>query len=317
MGRARLHRAAGLLVGPDEGVTMSDARPVAMIGLGIMGSAMSRNLIEAGFTVYGVDPAPAARQTFREMGGRLVETAAEAAARADILLTCLPSAAALHAVVDDLAAAPPGDRVLAETSTLTLADKEQARDALAALGITMLDCPLSGSGSQAKTRDVLVYGSGPVEAWNRCLPVFHGFSRGPHHLGVFGNGSRMKYVANLLVAIHTVAAGEAFALARKAGLDPAQMFEVVADGAGGSRAMQVRGGMLIADRYRPVETMPLDLWRKDLKVIAEFATEVGCPTPMFAACSALFQAAIASGYGDQDTAAVALVSEGLAGLGRK
>ena len=93
----------------------------------------------------------------------------------------------------------------------------------------------------------------------RCLPVFHGFSRAPHYLGPFGNGSKMKYVANLLVAIHTAAAGEAFAMARKVGLDPAQMFEVVADGAGGSRALQVRGEMLIADNYTQIRTMPLEL----------------------------------------------------------
>lgn len=293
---------------------MAATTPVAMIGLGIMGSAMSRNMIEAGFTVHGADPSPAAQASFTGMGGRYFPSAAAAAADCEIVLTCLPSAAALHAVVADLATMPRGDRVLAETSTLTLDDKEKARRDLQAIGITMLDCPLSGSGSQAKTRDVLVYGSGPEDAWERCLPVMHGFSRGPHHLGAFGNGSKMKFVANLLVAIHTVAAGEAFALARKAGLDPAQMFEVVADGAGGSRALQVRGNMLIADRYTPVETMPLDLWRKDLKVIADFATAIGCPTPMFAACSPLFQAAVASGYGDQDTAAVALVSEALAGL---
>ena len=81
----------------------------------------------------------------------------------------------------------------------------------------------------------------------------------------------MKFVANLLVAIHTAAAGEAFALARKAGLDPAQMFEIVADGAGGSRALQVRGEMLIADNYLPIHTMPLELWRKDMQIIADFA----------------------------------------------
>ncbi|MGE0717977.1 MAG: NAD(P)-dependent oxidoreductase [Alphaproteobacteria bacterium] len=293
----------------------SVAPPVAMIGLGIMGSAMSRNMIAAGLTVHGYDPVPAAREAFAAMGGQLAASAAEAAARAEIILTCLPSAAALHAVVADLASMPKGDRVLAETSTLTLDDKEKARADLERLGIVMLDCPLSGSGSQAKTRDVLVYGSGPVDAWERCLPVMRGFSRGPHHLGAFGNGSKMKYVANLLVAIHTVAAGEAFALARKCGLDPAQMFQVVADGAGGSRALQVRGDMLIADRYEPVETMPLDLWRKDLKVIGDFATAEGCPTPLFAAASQLFASAIASGWGRLDTAAVALVSERMAGLG--
>ncbi|BBK43489.1 3-hydroxyisobutyrate dehydrogenase [Allostella vacuolata] len=291
--------------------------PVAMIGLGIMGSAMSRNLIADGFSVHGYDPEPAARAAFEEMGGQLAASAAEAATEAEVILTCLPSAAALDAVIADLAALPPGDRILAETSTLALDDKERAQRDLAAIGIAMLDCPLSGSGSQAKTRDVLVYGSGPRDAWERCLTVFHGFSRAPHYLGVFGNGSRMKYVANLLVAIHTVAAGEAFALARKAGLDPAQMFEVVADGAGGSRALQVRGNMLIADRYLPVETMPLDLWRKDLRVIADFASTLGCPTPMFAACAPLFQAAVASGYGNQDTAAVALVLETMAGLNRE
>ena len=156
-----------------------------------------------------------------------------------------------------LAGAPGAERVLAETSTFPLEDKSAAETALRAAGIVMLDCPLSGSGSQALVRDVLVYASGPRDAYERCLPVFQGFSRAPHYVGAFGNGSKMKYVANLLVAIHTVAAGEAFALARKAGLDPAQMFEVVVDGAGGSSAMRTRGPMLIADRYLPIRTMPL------------------------------------------------------------
>ena len=126
----------------------------------------------------------------------------------------------------------------------------------------------------------------------------------------------MKYVANLLVAIHTVAAAEAFALARKAGLDPAQMFEVVSDGAGGSSALKTRGPMLISDTYVPIRTMPLDLWRKDLRIIAEFTNALSCPTPMFSAAVPLFNAAIASGYGNQDTAAVCLVLETMAGLER-
>jgi 3-hydroxyisobutyrate dehydrogenase-like beta-hydroxyacid dehydrogenase len=178
----------------------------------------------------------------------------------------------------------------------------------------MLDCPLSGSGSQAKVRDVLVYASGERADYDRCLPIFEGFSRAPHYLGAFGNGSKMKFVANLLVAIHTAAAGEAFALARKCGLDPAQMFDVVSDGAGGSRALSVRGKMLIDDRYLPVQTMPLDLWRKDMSVISEFAATLACPTPMFSATVPLFNAAVASGFGQQDTAAVCAVIEQMAGL---
>jgi 3-hydroxyisobutyrate dehydrogenase-like beta-hydroxyacid dehydrogenase len=287
---------------------------VGMIGLGIMGSAMSRNLIKAGLTVIGYDVLPKAVDAFVALGGQAATSAGEVGSRAELVITSLPSAKALFNVVAELKVLPRGDRIVAETSTFTLEDKAAAQAQLAEAGIVMLDCPLSGSGVQAWERDVLVYGSGPRDAYDRFLPVFNGFSRAPHHLGAFGNGSKMKYVANLMVAVHTVVAGEAFALARKAGLDPAQMFAVVSDGAAGSRALDVRGEMLIADTYLPIRTMPLELWRKDMRVIADFANALACPTPMFSAAVPLFNAAVASGYGDHDTAAVCAVIEAMAGL---
>jgi putative dehydrogenase len=287
---------------------------VGMIGLGIMGSAMSKNLIAAGFIVIGYDISARAVGAFKALGGTPVASAAEVGRAASILITSLPSAKALFDVVGELESLPRGDRIVVETSTFTLEDKLMAQAKLAEVGIAMLDCPLSGSGSQALVRDVLVYGSGDKAHYDRCLPVFQGFSRAPHYLGVFGNGSKMKYVANLMVAVHTVVAGEAFTLARKAGLDPAQMFAVVSDGAAGSRALDVRGEMLISDTYLPIRTMPLELWRKDMRVIADFANSLACPTPMFSAAVPLFNAAVASGFGDQDTAAVATVIEAMAGL---
>jgi len=295
-------------------VSEKSKQSVGMIGLGIMGSAMSKNLLEAGFTVVGYDVADPALARFTGIGGRVARTVSEVAAEADVLITSLPSTTALRDVIRELKGAARAELILAETSTFPLDAKISARQELEGIGIVMLDCPLSGSGSQALVRDVLVYGSGAKEAYERCLPVFHGFSRAPHYLGPFGNGSKMKYVANLLVAIHTAAAGEAFAMARKVGLDPGQMFEVVADGAGGSRALQVRGEMLIADRYTPIRTMPLELWRKDMQIISDFANAMTCPTPMFSAAVPLFNAAVASGYGDQDTAAVCAVLERMAGL---
>jgi putative dehydrogenase len=287
---------------------------VGMIGLGIMGSAMSKNLIKAGFSVIGYDVLPKAVDAFVTGGGKAAKSVGDVGSSAEILITSLPSATALFEVVRELAALPPAERIVAETSTFTLDDKSTAQRRLAEAGIVMLDCPLSGSGVQALERDVLVYGSGPKEAYDRCLPAFNAFSRAPHFLGLFGNGSKMKYVANLMVAVHTVVAGEAFTLARKAGLDPAQMFAVVSDGAAGSRVLDVRGEMLIADSYLPIRTMPLELWRKDMRVIADFANSLACPTPMFSAAVPLFNAAVASGYGDQDTAAVAAVIEAMAGL---
>ena len=287
---------------------------VGMIGLGIMGSAMSGHLIAAGYPVIGYDIAAPALAALRERGGAAARSVSEVAEKAATLITSLPSPNALHDVAAELAATARKNRVLVETSTLSLGDKLAAAEVLRGANVMMLDCPLSGSGSQARARDVLVYASGDRSAYDQCLPVLRVFSRAPYYLGAFGNGSKMKYVANLLVAIHTAAAGEAFALARKAGLDPAQMFEVVSNGAGGSSALKTRGEMLIADEYLPIRTMPLDLWRKDLSVITEFAASLRAPTPMFAAAVALFNAAIASGLGEQDTAAVALVLERMAAL---
>ncbi len=292
----------------------SRERTVGVIGLGIMGSAMSKNLVAAGFAVVGYDVLSSACEALSKVGGKPVGSSTEVGVAADIVITSLPSPQALVTVVAELEQLPRADRIVAETSTFRLEDKEAARERLADAGTIMLDCPLSGSGTQALERDVLVYGSGDRAAYDCCLSVFEGFSRAPHYLGPFGNGSKMKYVANLMVAVHTAVAGEAFALARKAGLDPQQVFDVVRDGAAGSRVLDVRGSLLVADDYRTIKTMPLELWRKDMRVIADFANALNCPTPMFSAAGPLFNAAVASGFGDQDTAAVAAVIEAMAGL---
>ena len=203
---------------------------------------------------------------------------------------------------------------MAETSTLALADKQTAFDKLHAAGVIMLDCPLSGSANRAALRDVLVYASGDKAAYDRALPVFEGFSRSPFYVGPFGNGSKLKYIANHLVAIHTVAAGEAFALARKAGLDPATTYDVIIGGAGGSRAMEARREMLITNAYLPVRTASIELFGKDLEVIGAFADGVECPLPLFSATLPLYKSAIAQGMGEKDMAVVSALLQQMAGL---
>jgi 3-hydroxyisobutyrate dehydrogenase-like beta-hydroxyacid dehydrogenase len=137
------------------------------------------------------------------------------------------------------------------------------------------------------------------------------FARAHHYVGAFGAGSKMKFVANLLVAIHNVAAAEALVLAMKAGLDPAMVVKVVGDGAGSSRMLQVRGPMMVKGDYSEA-MMKLDTWQKDMTIIADFAREVGCQTPLFSASAPLFAAAIAMGHHADDTAAVCAVLEKMA-----
>jgi 3-hydroxyisobutyrate dehydrogenase-like beta-hydroxyacid dehydrogenase len=126
----------------------------------------------------------------------------------------------------------------------------------------------------------------------------------------------MKFVANHLVAIHNVAAAEAMVLAMKAGLDPEQTVEVVASGAGTSRVFELRAPMMAANNYLPA-TMRSTTWKKDLAVIGEFASDVGCPTPLFGLAATLHAATLAMGHGAEDSAAVCAALETMAGLERK
>jgi 3-hydroxyisobutyrate dehydrogenase-like beta-hydroxyacid dehydrogenase len=202
-----------------------------------------------------------------------------------------------------------------ETSTLPIDEKERARQTLAKKGIVLLDCPLSGTGAQARTKDLVVYASGDRKAYAKAEPFMPGFSRAHHYLGEFGNGSKMKFVANLMVAIHNVSAAEAFVLGMKAGLPPETIFKVQADSAGSSRMFQVRGPMMVAGKYDEA-TMKNELWQKDMKIIGEFAAKLGVPTPLFNASAAIYNATLSQGYGKADTAAVCAVLEAMAGIKR-
>jgi 3-hydroxyisobutyrate dehydrogenase-like beta-hydroxyacid dehydrogenase len=283
---------------------------VGVIGLGIMGSAMSANLVKAGFEVQGYDIVAARRAALRRAGGKPVSSLA--AIKAEVLITSLPSADALHAVAQQL----KRRAIVVETSTLPIEDKEKARDTLKRKGITLLDCPLSGTGAQARTGDLVVFGSGDKKSFHAVISVLQGFSRAQHYVGPFGNGSKMKYVANLMVAIHNVSAAEAFVLGMKAGLSPRAIFDVQANGAGTSRMFQVRGPMMVKGRYDDV-TMKNEVWQKDMKIIGEFAAGLGAPTPLFNASAAVYSAAMALGYAKQDTGAVCAVMEAMAGIRRR
>jgi len=282
---------------------------VGMVGLGIMGSAMAANLVRGGFEVVGYDPLPACRARHKKNGGIVAKSVAEVAGSADIIITSLPSAKVLALVASEIAAAKNPKHVVVETSTLPIPIKEAARKSLAKARATLLDCPLSGTGAQARTKDLVVYASGPSAAIRKCVPVFEGFSRGHYDLGRFGNGSKMKFAANLLVAIHNVSAAEAVILARKSGLNAALAVKVLGDGAGSSRMLQVRGPMMAKRAYRDA-TMKVGVWQKDMGIIADFVRSLKSPAPLFMASRAIYDTAMKRGLAKADTAAVCAVLEG-------
>jgi L-threonate 2-dehydrogenase len=218
-------------------------------------------------------------------------------------MTSLPSPAAVAQVAREIADSGQPARIVAELSTLSLADKLRFEAILGKAGHIALDCPLSGTGAQAKDRDLIVYASGDSNAIARCKPLFSDFAKQSADLGRFGNGSRMKFIANHLVAIHNVATAEAMVLAERAGLDPNMVVEMVGPGAGGSRMFQMRAPMMVKGVYEPA-TMKVSTWQKDMAIIAAFARDLGCATPLFALTQPIYAKALDMGLGDQDTAAV-------------
>jgi len=292
---------------------------VGMLGLGIMGSAMSLNLIKAGHQVIGYDPVD--EQVFRlvRLGGKGAGSPGEVAEQCRVIITSLPTVEALQQVTrgDQGLAQSQGSEglIVVECSTFPLSAKEEARAALARSGAVMLDCPLSGTGAQAENRDIVVLASGDEVACKQCEPVFKAIGRATYYLGGFGAGSKMKFVANLLVAIHNVSAAEAFVMGMKGGLDPETMYRVIADSAGSSRMLEVRGPMMVAGKYEPA-TMKLGVFQKDIAMIRQFAREMGSPTPLLDASAEVYDQANASGWQDWDTGAVCAVLEQMAGGAR-
>jgi 3-hydroxyisobutyrate dehydrogenase-like beta-hydroxyacid dehydrogenase len=288
---------------------------IGIIGLGIMGGAIARNLRSKGWKIFGFDVDRAACGSSRESGVDIMSSSGAVAEAVSIVLTSLPSPAAAYSVIDEISAAARPSCIIVELSTLALHDRFALRDRAEAAGHILLDCPLSGTGEQAKTGDLVVYASGDHGAIERCLPVFKDFARKSFDLGAFGNGTKLKFIANHLVAIHNVASAEAMVLAMTAGLDPKQVVEVIGAGAGSSKVFELRAPLMAANRYEP-PTMQLSTWNKDMEAIAGFARSVKAPTPLFDATMSVYAAANSMGYGAQDTAAVCAVLEHLAGITR-
>jgi 3-hydroxyisobutyrate dehydrogenase-like beta-hydroxyacid dehydrogenase len=268
-----------------------------------MGGAIARNLVERGWRVIGFDTDAAKCAELSAEQVVIVESVAQVVHNAPILMTSLPTPSAVESVAKAIADSGQSPRIVIELSTLTLSDKLRFEAILKKAGHIPLDCPLSGTGAQAKMRDLIVYASGDSAAIAKCNQLFADFGKQSADLGAYGNGSKMKFVANHLVAIHNVATAEAMILAERAGLDPKLVVEMVGPGAGGSRMFQMRAPMMVEGKYEPA-TMKVSTWKKDMAIIAEFAEGVGCETPLFTLTQPVYAEAMAMGLGDQDTAAV-------------
>jgi len=290
------------------------AKIIGVIGLGNIGSSIAMYLVKNGFEVFGFDVRAEANAQLVADGGIALDSVGSVASRSEVLISSLPSVAALHSVLDQI---EPHirNKVLIETSTLPLDVKLQAHSRVTAAGGQIMDCPLSGTAMQARKGDVVAYASADAGVLEQVRDVLNGFNRKTYDLGAYGTGSKMKIIANLLVAVHNVATAEALVLAQKAGLDLNQAIEVLSDGAGGSRMLEVRGPMMANNGYGE-PGMNVGVFMKDIAIISEFALKVGAPIPLLNSATPIYTSALARGWGGSDTASVYAILADMANIDR-
>jgi len=293
-------------------------RKIGFVGLGIMGSAMAEHLLNSGFAVVGYDIEPKARNRLKSWGGKPLGSVQGVLQHADIIITSLPSGQALKTVTDEMVLEFAGDKglqkVLIETSTLPIQDKEACAKKLKSVGIVALDCPIIGTVSHLKNRLWTIYASGPKKTYQDVLPLLREFTDDTPYLGAYGSGTKMKLAANHLVAIYNVAYAESVTLARKMGLDPRDVLQHFGNSPIlGTGLMRSRMAMMVERNYAP-PTMKVEVWQKDMGIIGDLAKTLNCPTPLFSASADIYTAAMAQNLALEDTAATAEVLASMAGI---
>ena len=277
---------------------------VGVIGLGRMGLPIARNLIDRGFRVVGYrrHPSPELEQA----GGILAASPAEAAARADVIVSIVPQACDVEQVVrgdnGTLTTLRPGT-VHIEMSTIDVTRKAALRDATRVRGGDLLDAPISGTPSMVTPRLATTFASGDPDTVDKVAPVLDAISGPWVYTGPFGTGAQLKYIANLLLAVHTAAAAEALALARRTGLDLGLVQQTLDDSIASSAIWRQRGPVMARRAWSPAPG-PVATLHPILEQIEASAAACGLATPVFAAAKALFDQALADGHGDLDIACI-------------
>ncbi len=293
------------------------SQSVGVIGLGAMGEVIARILLAKNFSVSGYDILPDRGQDLVAQGLKAAASPGEVAEQADVLISSLPSYQALLVVIEGISKVDKPGQILLETSTLKIPEKIEAAQLLKVSGKIFLDAPISGTTPLVKAMKGALFIGGDKEAYEKCVPIIEAFTAKNTHVGEVGDGSKMKYLANYLVYVQTVAAAECFTLGQKAGFDPKMIYETIKASAGNSRMFEQRGEMMAASDYRDGTAAVFNIFQKDAAIITEFAADVQAPIDLFVSARQKFNSAAALGLDHLELAAVCKAIEMSAGIVRE
>jgi len=290
-------------------------RRIAVVGVGLLGSAVASRLLAGGFAVSGYDTRREALSALEPRGLRAAAGVKDAVEGADLVFTILPSLDTVEAAIvgpGGIVAhlARPG--VVIQMSTISPTLTRRLADAAAAAGLGFLDTPMSGTSSMVERGDCTIFAGGDAALVERCRPAFAAIGKRTIHVGPVGSASLAKLATNLLVAVNTAALAEALVLGAKGGLDPQALLDILKDSAGASKMVDVRGPLMVGHRFDP--QMKVELFLKDFRLMLEEGQRLGVALPLTSLTQQICTATVAAGRGGEDLAALITTLERMAGL---
>jgi 3-hydroxyisobutyrate dehydrogenase-like beta-hydroxyacid dehydrogenase len=286
---------------------------IGIVGVGLLGGAVAQRLLDAGYEVSGHDVRPDTVAALVSRGLRAAPSAAAAAEGASVVFTILPSLESVEAVVRGLIGTVDRDATLVQMSTVSPGLTRALGEAARARGVAFLDTPMSGTSAMVARGDCTIYVAGDRARADVCRPVFDAIAKKTVYVGALGTATVAKLATNLLVGLNTAALAEAFVLARKGGLEPSRLLEILKESAAGGRMVDIRGPLMVNHDF--TAQMKLDLFMKDFALMLDEGRRVGAPLLLTGIVRELAAAAVASGHGGDDLASIVTTLETMAGIG--
>jgi 3-hydroxyisobutyrate dehydrogenase-like beta-hydroxyacid dehydrogenase len=289
---------------------------IAIVGVGLLGSAVASRLLAGGYKVAGYDSRPEQLQALRPRGLEAASSLKEAVTAADAVFTILPSLETVETAVvgpGGIVASLARPGTIIQMSTISPTLTRRLAEAAASAGLGFLDAPMSGTSAMVERGDCTIFAGGDAALVELCRPVFGAIGKRTVHVGQVGSASLAKLATNLLVALNTAALAEALVLGAKGGLEPGALLDILKDSAGASKMVDIRGPLMVGHRFDP--QMKVELFLKDFRLMLEEGQRLGVALPLTSLTQQICTATVAAGRGGEDLAALITTLERMAGLG--
>lgn len=288
---------------------------IGFVGLGLMGSGMTKNLLSAGYSVIGYDIEEGKVDALVRKGGQKGTSPEQIPPSVDVIILSLPNSHVVNQVVkDSLRLFETGRKglILLDTTTADPVMSEELAVQLREKGIEMLDATLSGTSTMCAERDLTIMVGGNEEPFKECAPIFSSIGRRAFYMGKNGNGALTKLIVNLVLGLHRMVLAEGLTLANKAGMDPYRTLEVLKDSAAYSKAMDQKGLKMIEKDFLPPESK-LAFHLKDVRLMLDLGHRVNAPLILSSLHAQALRSEIAKGRGEWDISDIISFYEDLSG----